>query len=112
MASELEDVHGELEKVKKQKGNSDKSSRALNEQLNEFRAKCSSLESQLQETEGKMAKHTSEAGELNKLLEESEHKLGLATKNNKSLESALNDAKGSFEGESKVSDKFALMLLL
>lgn len=102
MASELEDVRSQLEQAKKQKGNSDKNNRALEEQLNGLRGKVSSLETKVGDYESKTAKQGAEMSALNTQLEEAEHKLGLATKNNKSLESALSDAKSQADDESKV----------
>ena len=49
---------------------------------------------------------------LNAQLEEAEHKLGLATKNLKTMEANFNDAKSSADSESKVSPQFLIMFYL
>lgn len=55
-------------------------------------------------------KSESDNANLNAQLEEAEHKLGLATKNLKTLEANFNDAKSSADAESKVSPQFSYLL--
>ena len=101
LASELEDVNTKLDQVKKQKATSDKNNRSLDEQLNEVRGKVSAMEGDLADSEARNLKLQGESASLLKQLEEAEHKLGLATKQNKSLDAALQDTKGAAEAESK-----------
>ena len=102
LGNELQDLHAQLEQSKKQKVAGDKSQRAMDEQINELRSKLSDCESNLSEADNRSSKGSSESANLSKLLEEAEHKLGIATKNNKSLESQLVETKQSSEDESKV----------
>ena len=67
-----------------------------------MRGKVSAMEGDLAESEARNLKLQGESALLLKQLEEVEHKLGLATKQNKSLDAALQDAKGAAEAESKV----------
>ena len=67
-----------------------------------MRGKVSAMEGDLAESEVRNLKLQGESALLLKQLEEVEHKLGLATKQNKSLDAALQDAKGAAEAESKV----------
>ena len=74
----------------------------MDEQLNDSRGKISELESLLAESEGKNVKAAAEAANLLQQLGEVEHKLGITTKNMKSLDSQLTDAKSACDDESKV----------
>jgi len=103
LAGELEDLHSQLEASKKQKQNGDKHNRGLEEQLNEMRSKINELESSLADSENKASKQAADNAALNAQLEEVEHKLGLSSKNLKSTEAQLNDAKSSADSESKVT---------
>ena len=102
LAAELEDVHGQLETSKKQKQGADKNNRGLEEQLNELRGKVNDLESSLADSESRCNKSAADNAALNVQLEEVEHKLGLTSKNLKTMEANFNDAKSSAESESKV----------
>ena len=66
-----------------------------------MRGKVSAMEGDLADSEARNLKLQGESASLLKQLEEAEHKLGLATKQNKSLDAALQDAKGAAEAESK-----------
>lgn len=57
----------------------------------------------LTDAQSRISKANSEGSNIGKLLEEAEHKLGLATKNNKTLESNLAEARQSAEDEAKVT---------
>ena len=102
MAGELEEIHGQLETSKKQKQNGEKNNRNLEDQLNEMRSKVNDLENALADSENKASKQAADNAALNVQLEESEHKCGLASKNLKTAESQLADAKSSADTESKV----------
>lgn len=102
MSSELDDVSGQLEHSKKQKAAADKNNRNLEEQVNDLRSQLGDAESNLVDAQGRISKASSEGSNINKLLEEAEHKLGIATKNNKLLESNLADAISQYEDEAKV----------
>ena len=67
-----------------------------------MRGKVSAMEGDLAESEARNLKLQGESASLLKQLEKAEHKLGLATKQNKSLDAALQGAKGAAESESKV----------
>lgn len=95
-------MHSQLEQVKKQKTNSDKNNRMLEEQLNELRGKVSQLEDDLSSSEQKNSKVSGESAGVAKQLEDAEHQLGMATKQIKSLEAALAEAKSSADDESRV----------
>jgi len=100
-AAELSEVQSQLEQIKKQKAAADKASRSLSEQLAEVSSKLESTEAILTDTESKATKASSEGSNLGRLLEETEHKLGIASKNNKALEGALHEAKQAVEDEAK-----------
>ena len=110
MTGELEDLNTQFGQLKKQKTASDKTGRALDEQLNDSRSKISELESLLSESEGKNVKAASEAANLSQQLEETEHKLGITTKNMKVLDAQLTEAKNS-AGESKVNNLTIILVL-
>ena len=103
LSNELGDVTSKLEQTKKQKANGDKANRALQDQLAELQNKLSETESALADTESKASKASAEGSNTGRALEESEHKLGLATKNIKALEAALAEARQSAEDEAKVN---------
>ena len=75
----------------------------MEEQLNDLRGKLSNLEGGLGDSEPKNLKLQTESANLLKQLEDTEHKLGLATKQNKSLDAALSDASSLADEESKVT---------
>jgi len=110
VASELSDMVGKLETSKKQKAIADKTNRALEEQMADLRSKLEAAEQALTESEGKVSKTAAEGSSIGRLLEEAEHKLLLAAKTNKTLESALNDAKNAAEDEAKGRHEMNLKL--
>jgi len=101
LGNELEDVIGQLEQSKKKNAASDKNNRALEDQLQDLKHKLNDSESTLTEAQSKISKATNEGSNIGKLLEESEHKLGLLTKNNKTLESDLAEARSMADDEAK-----------
>jgi len=101
LSGEINELNGQIDTLKKQKAASDKNARTLDEQLSETRGKVQNLEDALVESEGKAGKLLAEAGSVSTQLADAEHKLGLASKANKSLEAALNDAKDTAEAEAK-----------
>ena len=82
-----------METLKKQKANSDKNGRTLDEQLNEAKGRLEEMETTIMEAEAKISKVTSDGNTTNKILGETEHKLGVANKEKKSLEAALEEVK-------------------
>lgn len=110
LSNELGEVAGQLEQSKKQKAAADKNNRALEDQLAELRSKLGDCESSLSAAESKISKVSAEGSNVGKTLEETEHKLGLATKNNKNLEGLLAEARSSAEDESKARHDINLKL--
>lgn len=100
--NELQDVHSQLEQSKKQKTNADKVNRSLEDQIAELRSRLTDAETNFADSQNKYSKATAEGSNAGKLLEECEHKLGIATKNSKTLESNLAEARMQAEDESKV----------
>jgi len=101
LAAELSDTQGQVEQLKKQKANADKSNRGLEEQLNDAKGRLEEAEGTLLEVEAKAAKAAADGNTTGKILEETEHKLGLANKDKKALDAALQEARGDAESESK-----------
>jgi len=101
VASELADATADISTMKKQKQSADKAYRVLEDQLLELKGRYEEQEIALADSEAKAAKAASEGSNVGKALEEAEHKIGLLTKDKKSLEQALDEARGEAEAESK-----------
>ena len=70
--------------------------------MNDYKSRLATVESNLQDAEAKGHKSSADSSSLNKQLEEIEHKLGLSKKENKNLDSQLQEARQQAEDESKV----------
>jgi len=110
VAGELADAQAEIEKLRKQNADGVKKARGLEEQLNEAKGKVEELEGQLSDSQAKAAKNAADGASVGKLLEESEHNLGLSRKAYKNLEGALAEAKEETEAESKAKHDISLKL--
>merc|ERR1719402_765302 len=100
LAGELEEATGALETAKKQIAAANKANKAITEQVNELNGKVSELEAANEELE-KNPKGGADPAVVQAAVEEMEHKLGVASKNLKNVESALEEAKDSAASESK-----------
>jgi myosin heavy subunit len=108
--AELSDATADISALKKQKAAGDKTIRSLEDQINELKNKVEEQETAFAEAEAKGAKAAADGANVGKQLEESEHKVGLLSKDKKSLEAALEEARGEAEAESKAKHDTNLKL--
>ena len=99
LAAELEEVSAHLETAKKQAAAAKKANKSLTDTVNEMTSRCETLEVAYAELE--KTPRGADPTVVQAAVEEMEHKLGIATKNLKNVESALADARASAEDESK-----------
>merc|ERR1711962_670813 len=110
VAAELADATADISTLKKQKQSADKAYRVLEDQLLDLKGRYEEQEIALVDVEAKAAKAASDGSNTGKALEEAEHKIGLLTKDKKSLEQALDEVQGEAEAESKAKHDTNLKL--
>merc|ERR1711962_1710086 len=110
VAAELADATADISTLKKQKQSADKAYRVLEDQLLDLKGRYEEQEIALVDVEAKAAKAASDGSNTGKALEEAEHKIGLLTKDKKSLEQALDEVRGEAEAESKAKHDTNLKL--
>jgi len=108
IGNDLLDLQTQLDATKKQKVSSDKSYRNSEKVVSELRAQVSDLEAAVVEAQSSAGKNVGSAS--SKDLEEAQHKLSLAIKNNKALDAALAQQKADTDVESKAKQDLHLKL--
>lgn len=71
-------------------------------QISELNAKCDEHSRNVNDLQNQKSKIQNESTDLNRLLEEAEHKVGSLTKDKQSLQAQLDEAKHSLEDETRV----------